>query len=430
MNWKVFIARRYVKGTETSKGISFQSAIGVSGVTLGVAALLIVQAVMAGFTAKLKEQMLGATAHVLVLTSPNEPLPEEEVHNVEQTIRAVPGVVGTTPFFRKEAMIAHAEGVSAVRLFGVDPQTVGAATIFPEKMKIGSFENLNPGKVLGIESERMQAKLESSQSPRIILGSDLANSLDVIPGDEIRLICPLCGIGPLGPVPTVKTCIVAGIFEVGNVEYDAQFGFILLSQAQHFFNPEGDGEKISGIQVRISDLDLADSVAADIAYRLGSLPLWVTNWKSLLGPLFDALKLEKLALFIVLLIIVLVAAFNIAGMEILFVREKTHDIAILKAMGAPSSAVTRIFLAKGAVVGFVGTLLGLLLGLGLCWLQIHFELISIDASVYQMKYLPILIQPSDVVAVLFAPTVITTLAAYFPARRAGKLIPAEALRSQ
>ncbi len=431
VNWRTFVAARYLKGTATEGSLSAQTVIGVAGVCLGVAALLIVQAVMAGFTEKLKEQMLGATAHVLVAASRghSEGDAAPDYGAIEATIRQVPGVTGVTPFFRKEAMIARGESVAAARLFGVDPKTVADATIFPHRMFRGSFGNLEGARAEGLVGSAAEA-VSASKLPGIILGRDLAGSLDAEAGDEVRLICPLCGIGPLGPTASAKAFVIVGVFEVGNVEYDGQFAFILLSEAHKFFDVGGTSEEISGLQVRVGDIDEADGIAARISFELGDSPLWVSNWKQLLGPLFDALKLEKLALFIVLLIIVLVASFNIAGMEILFVREKIHDIAILKAMGASSKEITRVFLSKGAAVGVVGTLLGLALGLGLCWLQIEFNLIQIDASVYQMKYLPILVQPWDVVNVILAPTAITTLAAYLPARRAGRFSPTEALRSE
>ncbi len=431
MSWQTFIARRYLRGGHSGGSVSAQTAIGVAGVTLGVAALLVVQAVMAGFTEKLKEQMLGATAHILVVAPPSETsLGVEGFAEAQKRIKNVPGVTALTPFFRKEAMISRAERVGAVRLFGVDPATAGDATIFPHKMEVGSFENLRkPGMAENL-GDWPKEKIVSSTLPGIILGRDLAAEIDAVPGDEVRIICPLCGIGPLGPTASVKAFILVGVFEVGNIEYDGQFGFVLLQEAQRFFNPEGEGELISGIQVKVDDLEAADKIAAQISYALGPTSLWVTHWKTLLGPLFDALQLEKLALFVVLLIIVLVAAFNIAGMEVLFVREKVHEIAILKAMGAPSTGITRVFLSRGAFVGFLGTLLGLSLGLGVCYLQERFHLIQVDASVYQMKYMPVLVLPMDVIKVILAPTFITTVAAYLPARRAGKLPPTEALRSE
>lgn len=430
MNWKSFIARRYLRGTDTSSGLSAQSLIGVAGVTLGVAALLIVQAVMAGFTQKLRAQMVGATAPVLLHFNSNAAdLPEEDVEALIGRIESLPGVTGTTPFYRKEAMIARGEDVGAIRLVGVRPADASKATVFPDHMKIGSFESLKGGEVAGIEDPFVRDYIKGREGPRIILGTSLARAVNAEPGDEVRVICPMCGIGPFGPTASVKTFVVAGLFEVGNVEYDGQLGFVEVSEAAHFFEPERQGSPFSGIQVAVEDIEQADTIAGQIQMVLGDMPAWVTHWKRLLGPLFDALQLEKLALFFVLLIIVVVAAFNIAGMEILFVREKTHDIAILKAMGAPSAEITRVFLAKGAFVGFVGTSLGLALGLGFCWAQETFHLIQVDASVYQMSYMPVLVLPWDVVKVLVAPTMITTFAAYLPARRAGKLPPAEALRS-
>ena len=430
MNWKSFIARRYLRGTDTSSGLSAQSLIGVAGVTLGVAALLVVQAVMAGFTQKLRAQMVGATAPILVhFSSREKEISNDELDALLGRISEIPGVTGTTPFFRKEAMIARGEEVGAVRLVGVRPTEAGNATVFPDHMKIGSFESLSGDEVKGISDPFIREYVESREGARIILGSDLARAVNAEPGDEVRIICPLCGIGPLGPTASVKTFVVAGIFEVGNIEYDGQLGFVEVSQAARFFEPEREGSPFSGIQIAVEDIETADTIAAQVQMVLGDSPAWVTHWKRLLGPLFDALQLEKLALFFVLLIIVIVAAFNIAGMEILFVREKTHDIAILKAMGAPNGEITRVFLAKGAFVGFMGTLLGLCLGLGFCWAQETFHLIEVDANVYQMRYMPVLVLPWDVVKVLVAPTLITTLAAYLPARRAGKLPPAEALRS-
>ena len=430
MNWKRFIASRYVRGTDTSSGISAQSVIGISGVTLGVAALLIVQAVFAGFSEKLRAQMVGATAPILVhFSERSDGINAEDFEALRGRIGKIRGVTGTTPFFSRDAMIARGEEVSAVHLLGVRPEDMSEATVFPKHMRAGAFENLTSEEITGFGDPNLRARIELNDFPRIILGYDLARAISAEPGDEVRIICPMCGIGPLGPTASVKAFVVAGIFQVGSVEYDSQLAFSEVSQASGFFNPEREGTPFTGIRVAVEDIDEIEGIHGQISAALDFYPAWVTNWKQSLGRLFDALELEKLALFFVLLIIVLVAAFNIAGMEILFVREKTHDIAILKAMGAPNNGITQVFLSKGAMIGLVGTLLGLAIGLGFCWAQLEYELITVDANVYQMRAMPILVLPWDVVKVVVAPTLITTIAAYLPARRAGKLPPAEALRS-
>ncbi len=436
MSWNWWVARRYLLGRSRA-AFSFQTSVGILSVALGVAALLIVQAVMAGFMKNLRDLMLGARPHVLVsYESSFSRLQLPHWEEIQQKVESVPGVVATSPFFQRDAMITNGDEVAGIQLFGVVPKDVLRAAIFGDKMRDGTFMNLN-GPAAEHVSEAAKFAIEKRKElPGIVLGSVLAENLFVSTGDEVTIICPLCGIGPTGPTARPKKFVVVGIFKLGFVEFDSTLAFSDLATAQDFFDPglAPEDRYVTGIQVRVDNVDNARAISGDIMRR--ALTEWdqprirARSWEESFGDLFKALALEKLGLFIVVLIIVIVASFNIAGSMVVLVREKIHDIAILKAMGASNGAVQRVFLYTGAFIGLVGTLSGLVLGLGLCWVESTFHLIPIDPAVYQMDHLPLLVRIEDVIWVVLAPVCVTTMAAFFPSLQAGRLTPAEALRNE
>lgn len=436
MSWTWWVARRYLVGRSRA-AFSFQTSVGILSVALGVAALLIVQAVMAGFMKNLRDLMLGARPHVLVsYESSYSRLQLPDWDETRKLVEAVPGVVAVSPFFQRDAMLTNGDEVAGIQLFGIVPELAARTALFSERMRSGSLRNLTG---TGTENVSVAAgrSIESRKDlPGIVLGSVLAENLFVSTGDEITVICPLCGIGPTGPTARPRKFVVVGIFKLGFIEFDSTLAFVNLLVAQDFFDPGLTDEEryVTGIQVRVDNVENARAVAGEIMRRAfldwKKPQLRARSWEESFGDLFKALALEKLGLFIVVLIIVIVASFNIAGSMIVLVREKVHDIAILKAMGATNRETMRVFLYTGAFIGLVGTLSGLVLGLGLCWIESTFHLIPIDPAVYQMDHLPLLVRIEDVIWVVAAPIFVTTLAALFPSLQAGRLTPAEALRNE
>ncbi len=436
MSWTWWVARRYLLGRSRA-AFSFQTSVGILSVALGVAALLIVQAVMAGFMQNLRDLMLGARPHILVsYESGFSRLQLPDWEKTQQEVETVPGVVASAPFFQRDAMLTNGDEVAGIQLFGVVPEDILRASILGEKMRDGSFLNLNGTGSENVSPSAQRAIESRKDLPPIVLGSILAENLFVSTGDEVTVICPLCGIGPTGPTARPRKFVVVGIYKLGFIEYDSMLAFTALSTAQDFFEPglPPEDRYVTGIQVRIGDVDRAPEISGEIMRR--AMTEWdnprlrARSWQESFGDLFKALAFEKLGLFIVVLIIVIVASFNIAGSMIVLVREKIQDIAILKAMGATNTSVQRVFLFTGAFIGLVGTLAGLLLGLGLCWLESTFHLVPIDPAVYQMDHLPLLVRFDDVIWVVAAPVFVTTLAALFPSLQAGRLTPAEALRNE
>jgi lipoprotein-releasing system permease protein len=262
-------------------------------------------------------------------------------------------------------------------------------------------------------------------TPGIILGNELARNLGVSQGEPVTVISPLGRLTPLGQVPRSQTFRVTGIFDSGMYEYDSTIVYVSLWAAQRFL---GIGNRVTGIEVRVADIYEADRVAKAIGKALGGYPYWSRDWMRMNKNLFSALKLEKIVMFIILTLIILVAAFNIVGTLIMVVLEKTRDIAILKSMGATGRSIMKIFMIEGAVIGLVGTILGLLGGFTLCELLATYKFIELPQDVYYISTLPVKMDPVDVALIAVAAMVISLVATLYPAWQASRLDPAEAIR--
>ena len=260
--------------------------------------------------------------------------------------------------------------------------------------------------------------------PGIVLGKELAGILGVIKGDSVYLISPRGMISPIGHVPSMKRFKVVGLFESGFYEYDQSLAYIHIKDAQKTLRM---GDAVTGVGVRVKDIYQAGGVKKKIIAELG-FPYWSKDWMQINKNLFSALKLEKKAMFVILTLIVLVAAFNIASSLIMMVMQKTKDIAILKAMGATDKSIKKIFIFKGMVIGSVGTFLGLGLGFLLCWLLKHYKFIELPGDVYYFTTLPVKLEYLDVFLIAAASLLICFLATLYPARQAAKLNPVEAIR--
>ncbi len=414
MSYEWFISVRYLRAKRKQTFISVISFISIAGVTLGVAALILVLAVMTGFTQGVREQILGNVPHVLMQRF------GEGIDNPEELVRAakkVPHVVSASPFISREAMLLARGNVAAVSVKGVDADH----KVFAQPLKSNNSQQDVAATLFG-----------AADRPGIIIGADTAASLDVMVGDPVNVIPPLFSVTPFGMMPKMKPFKIVAIFDEQSSLVDNFYAYIALPVAQTFFESPGF---VSGIEIEVDLFEQAPQVAEILGQEF-AFPTVVRPWQSLYGSFLSALKLEKLGLFIVLAIIVLVAAFNIATTLIMVVMEKSRDIAILRAMGANARSIMKIFMIEGLIIGTIGTLLGTTLGVTLAYyadalikgIEGTFGIKVFDQAVYGMERFPSEIVVMEVVAVAVMAMTISLLATVYPAWRASRMDPAEALR--
>jgi len=403
-----FISFRYLRARHKQRFISLISLISVAGITVGVMALIVVLAVYSGFTDGLRDQILGINSHIIV-QEPGGTM--DDYTALREQLLTVDGVTGATPYLYIQTLLSGSVGGSGVILRGIDPDTAKNVIKLDTQMIRGSIHDLtrNPDK----------------RVPHIILGKNLAQELHVSVGDKVRLISSSGPLTPMGVIPRIKTCKVAGIFESGMYEYDSSLAYMTLTDVQNFLD---SGDIVHGIEVAVSkdELNRADEVARRIISAIGD-DFVAKDWMSMNRNLFAAFKLEKIGMFICLTLIILVAALNIISALIMVVMEKEKDIAILKSMGATSRSIMKIFFFQGLVIAFSGTILGVAGGLGLCDLLSRYKFIELPSNVYPMSTLPIKVLPSDVTIVAIAAIVITLAATIYPSWKASQVHPGEVL---
>jgi len=409
VNFEWFVCLRYLKAKRKHGFISLISLISIAGVMVGVMALIVVLAVMTGFTSEFRDKILGINSHVVVQNYTGNISGYEEV---AAKVRAVEGVSGVTPYLYSQAMITSGEGGTGAVLRGLDPATAPGVLNLEKNLRKGSIADLLPGQSDGLR-----------RLPGIILGRELAAQLHVSVHDRVRLISASGPLTPMGVLPKVSTCQVVGIFETGMYEYDSALAYVSLETAQRFFDLPG---AVHGLEVKTFDLNQADQIAKRIEQALGP-NFFAKDWMRMNRNIFAYLQLEKTALSVIMALVVMVAAFNIVSTLIMVVMEKNKDIAILKAMGATSGSIMRIFIYEGLIIGLAGTLLGVLGGLGLCAILSRYQFIKLP-DVYPISTLPVLVLPSDVIFIALAATVITLVATLYPSWQAAKVDPAVALR--
>ena len=410
MSYEYFIGRRYLRAKQKERFISLITLLSIAGVSVGVMALIVVIAVMTGFESDLKSRILKGQAHSLVMRHGG---PFKNYNQVIEKIKTVDGVVAATPFIYMQVMIRSPGGVSGAVLRGVDPKSAGQV-----------IQNLDHLSFRQTQDEN-GTEVKTPSVPGIVLGRELANNLGVTKGDTVYLITPRGMMSPIGHVPAMKRFQVSGFFESGMYEYDGTFAYIHLKDAQQTLRMK---DAVTGIEVRVKNLYKADAVTRRIVSALG-FPFWARDWMQMNKNLFTALKLEKTVMFVILTLIVLVAAFNIASTLIMTVMEKTRDIAILKTMGATDRSIRKIFVFKGIVIGAVGTFLGVIFGFGLCTVLKHYKIIELTGDIYYFTTtLPVRMKTLDVSLIVVATMLICFLATLYPARQASKLNPVEAIR--
>jgi lipoprotein-releasing system permease protein len=327
------------------------------------------------------------------------------------------GVVAASPSIYGQVMLTSGPRVSGVVVRGVDPDRVNRVVDIERYMKEGSLQNLKQQQPLQIQGRTILL-------PGVIIGTRLANQLGVFLGSPIQVVSPLGSPTAIGVIPKVRRFVVVGIFDSGMSEIDSTLVYMNLSDAQKFFEL---GDAVTNIEIRVQDVYRAQSVAQDIQRQLG-FPYLTEDWSRLWPNLFSALRLEKTVYFLVLLLMVLIGAFNIISTLIMVVMEKRKDIAILQSMGASRDSIRRIFLIKGCVIGVVGTLLGVFLGLAICMLIQKYRFIELPKDVFLISTVPVRIYLSNFLLVGFASLVVCLLASIYPARQAAKLDPVEIIR--
>ncbi len=404
--FELFLGMRYLKAKRKQGFISVITLISALGVMVGVMALVVVLSVMNGFRADLMSKILGVNSHLLVLKFGGA---FEDFEKTAENIADLDGVVSSTPFINAQVMFNNSGNVSGAVLWGIDPETAGSVVSIESSIKEGSLTSL---------------KNRPDGVPAIIIGCELARQTRAKLGDMVTLVSPEGKLTPLGRMPNTRKYEVAGIFESGMYEYDATMVYITLGEAQDFL---AFGNRVTGLAVKVEDVFDSDRVCERIQEKLG-YPFRTKDWKAMNKSLFAALKLEKYTMFVILAMIVLVGALNIISTLVMVVMEKTRDVAILRAMGASAKSIMSIFMLQGLLVGLVGTLAGLLSGLGICHLLAKYKFIDLDPSVYYIQTLPVKVEFGDVWVVALAAVLISFLATIYPSWYASRLNPVEAIR--
>ena len=405
--YELFISKRYLRAKRKQSFISLITVISVGGVAIGVAALIIVISVMTGFKEDLQGKILGAYADLVIKTEkpyfgPYRATMDRIAQNED--------VVAATPYIESQIMLSTEGGISGAILRGIDPVTAPGVIAIEKDLKIGELDELTAGR---------------DGMPGIVLGKELAKILRVTYGDPVIMLSPTGGdITPLGMTPKMKRFVVVGIFEAGMFDYDSSFAYVSIGAAQDFLDLP---DVISGIDIKVTDIYRAREVGGEITEELGG-PFVALDWMEMNKNLFAALALEKVAMFIILVMIVFVAAFNIASTLIMLVMEKAKDIAILKAMGSTRASIMKIFVLEGTIIGAFGTAIGAIFGWGMCILLKHYHFIQLDPNVYYISALPVKIVPSDIMTIVICSLLLCMLATIYPSWQASRMDPVQAMR--
>ncbi|MFO0693609.1 MAG: ABC transporter permease [Polyangiales bacterium] len=427
VNVRWLVASRHLR----SRKSSFLAAIGalsVLAVALSSCMLTTVLSVMGGFRNDLKQKILGNSAHVVVDRDHGS---FEGWSRTLESVRHAPGVVAATPYVEGEVMVTSSSNLNGALLRGIDPSTVSAVTDLRRNLVDGSLDYLeHPERMLDAQAQGPRAIRsrpaagERTVLPGIVVGKELARSLRLYVGDEIDVISPFGDLGPTGPVPKTRSFRIAGIFYSGMYEYDMKYAYVQLPVAQRFL---GLGDAISGIEVRVRDVDRAPEIASALARLVGRRELRVEDWQARNRNLFGALALEKLAMFVTLGIAVVIAGFCVFGTLTLMVQEKSKEVGILKAMGATDRSIVSVFLLEGFLIGLFGAVLGLSLGFVVAFGAEHFG-IRLNPEVYYIDRLPVHLDATEFALVGISAVVVCLLSTVFPAVLASRTRPVDALR--
>ena len=395
--------------------------VSIAGITLGVAALIGTVGIMTGFKEDIQAKILGTTAHIIVQDRMKDSMSDYDP--VTKQVATVPGVVAATPFVLKQVLLTTQTGVQGIVIRGIDPQREGTVTELAKNLSTGQLADLSrPVKVKQSPIDDPTGLAVETEKPGIIVGKELALRLGVFVGDTINVVSPVGPISAIGMVPKIRTFALVALFQSGMYEYDSSLAYIDLAEAQKFFNM---GQTVSGIEIKVTDVFRAAETARSVEQSLG-FAYGARDWMQMNRNLFSALKLEKTMMFLLLVLITIVASFNIVSTLTMIVTEKQKEIAILKAMGATRKSIRRIFMLNGLIIGLSGTAIGIPLGYAFLWLIQTFW--TFDPTVYYISRIPVHVQAMDVLLVAGSAIVISFVATVYPSLQAAKLEPVAALR--
>ena len=409
MSFELFIALRYLLAKRKQAFISLISFFCTLGVAVGVTALIIALALMTGLQQELRDRIVGSTAHIYAFRIGGG---FDDPAASLRALESQPGVQGAAPVVMGKGILRSVDGTQFITLKGIDPALEPRVTEVSKSMTRGRLSTL--------------AERAEDDPDGIVVGQDLANMLRVSVGDNVELMTPEgMTLTPGGMMPRIRTLKVVGIYRLGLFEFDAAYGFVHIDVAQQLLGKVGPDY----IELRAADMFEAPSLAQRIEQSLGP-QYQLQDWSDMNSSLFSALWLEKMAISITIGLIVMVAALNIIGSLILLVMEKSRDIAILKTMGCSRQRIRTIFMMQGLVIGVIGTAIGAVLGLAVCFIADRYKLIQIPIDVYQISYVPFTVELPDLIAVTLASILICFIATIYPSGLAAKLDPAQALRYQ
>lgn len=409
---EIFIGLRYIRARRRNQFISFISFSSMAGIALGVTALITVLSVMNGFVTELRERILSMTSHVTV-TNYDERL--QDWRRIADSIRGkFPQVVGLSPYISAEGMLTSGQQVNGTLIRGVSPEYEPQVSDVNKNMVSGELADLQPG------------------AYNIILGKGLARALGVTVGEKVTLVTPQALSTPAGILPRLKRFTVSGTFEVGHNDYDTTMSFIHIDDAARLFRMR---DAVSGVRLKLDDLFVAPLVRQDVAGFLGG-DYWVSDWTRRHANFFRAVQIEKHMMFLILMLIVMVAAFNIVSTLVMVVTDKQSDIAILRTLGMKPHSVMAIFMVQGTVIGFAGTILGMAGGIALAlnvetvvpFIEYLFGVQFMPADVYYISTFPSELHWGDVVQITTVAFLLSVAATLYPAWSASRTQPAEALR--
>jgi lipoprotein-releasing system permease protein len=403
MRTHLFIAQRYLRSKSRSGFISIISYLSIGGVTIGTAALIIVTSVMNGFESEVRQRILGADAHIRLTTYSDRGI--SDWPEAAAIVRSVPHVTGVSPYIFEKGMLRAGNVTEGAMLRGVDPATLAEVSDLPKHILSGSVT------------------FAHNEMPGIILGRFIAERLSLSIGDTLVLFSP-AGMTSTFSAPAVRKFVLTGVFQTGLFEFDDVIAYLDVNVARDLFKR---GEKVDGLEIKLDNMYLADKVKVELESRFDQ-PYYAQTWFELRRTLFSWMKIEKWMWSIILSLIIMVAAFNILSTLIMVAMEKRRDIGILKAMGARDRDVARIFSTQGLIVGVIGGVLGTLIGFLVCYGQLHYKWVSLPSDIYFLEALPVKMQPLDFVIVVAIAVLLSFLGAVYPARRAARLAPVDAIR--
>ncbi|MBN1759766.1 MAG: ABC transporter permease [Chitinispirillaceae bacterium] len=407
---ELFIAVRYLRGKRKIGFISWITYITAMGVCLGSFVLVVALAVANGFEKEVRDRIVGTLAHAKITRYHGDPI--EEYDSLRREILKCPGITGAAPFISGKGGVERDQVQEGVMFFGIDDTLEPSVSDLKSTVQWGRF-NLDSA-----------VSRRGRTFPGILIGKGLADRMGIRDSAEIVLMSLAYAEGEIDPVPKMARFTVTGVFETGMFEYDLNFVYVSIESAQFLLNMQG----VEGIQLRTADLFKADRIAETVRNHIGGYPYRAIDWQMENRSLFQWMKLEKTIIFLVISLIMVVAAFNIISSLVMMIIEKRREIGILMSMGASPGAIMRIFMANGIVIGFIGSTIGVSLSVALCLAQYKWRFIPIPGDLYFINTLPVIVRPLDVIAVYVAANLICWLVTLYPAWKAASLLPAESIR--